>query len=76
MAGYGFNVAADAWSSGGDLGNPRDFASSILHLMDMSPTTRRSIAFASNLRELTWRERLKNLVPLLEEVSRVRVTVH
>jgi hypothetical protein len=42
----------------------------------MGPATRRSIAFAANLRDLTWRERLKNLVPLLEEVSRVRVTVH
>jgi glycosyltransferase involved in cell wall biosynthesis len=57
-------------------GDPRAFAASILHLLGMGPTTRRSIAFASNLRDLTWRERLKNLVPLLEEVSRARVTVH
>jgi sugar transferase (PEP-CTERM/EpsH1 system associated) len=57
-------------------GDPRAFAASILHLLGIAPATRRSIAFAANLRDLTWRERLKNLVPLLEEVSRVRVTVH
>jgi polysaccharide biosynthesis protein PslH len=62
----GVSVAAD----------PQAFAASILHLLGMGPATRRGIAFASNLRDLTWRERLKHLVPLLEEASRARVTVH
>jgi sugar transferase (PEP-CTERM/EpsH1 system associated) len=57
-------------------GDPDAFAASLLHLLKMSPAARRNIAASANLRELTWRERLKNLVPLLEEVSRVRVTVH
>ena len=52
------------------------FAAALLHLLKMPPAVRRNIAFSANLRELTWRERLKNLMPLLEEVSRVRVTVH
>ena len=57
-------------------GDPRAFAASILQLLEMPAATRRGIAFAANLLELSWSERLKNLVPLLEEVSRVRVTVH
>jgi sugar transferase (PEP-CTERM/EpsH1 system associated) len=57
-------------------GDPRAFAASILQLLEMPPATRRGIAGAANLRALTWPERLKHLVPLLEEVSRVRVTVH
>jgi sugar transferase (PEP-CTERM/EpsH1 system associated) len=56
--------------------DPRAFAGSLLQLLEMSPETRRGLAFAANLRELSWQERLKNLVPLLEEVSRARVTVH
>jgi sugar transferase (PEP-CTERM/EpsH1 system associated) len=57
-------------------GDPQTFAASIVHLLRKSPEARRSMAFDANLRELTWRERLKSLVPLLEEVSRLRVTVH
>jgi sugar transferase (PEP-CTERM/EpsH1 system associated) len=62
----GVNVAGDADT----------FAASIVELLRRAPAARRSMAFDANLRELTWRERLKNLVPLLEEVSRQRVTVH
>jgi sugar transferase (PEP-CTERM/EpsH1 system associated) len=72
---------AEGLSAGTQIGvsvaaDPRDFAAAILHLLQMGPAARREMAFAANLRELTWRERLRNLVPLLEEVSRVRVTVH
>ena len=57
-------------------GDAPTFAASIVELLRATPAARRSLAFNANLRELTWRERLKNLVPLLEEVARLRVTVH
>jgi sugar transferase (PEP-CTERM/EpsH1 system associated) len=60
----------------GVAGGAADFAAAIVALLHLPSIERRRLALEANLQQLTWGERLKNLMPLLEEVSRTRVTVH
>ncbi len=60
----------------GVAGEATEFAAAIVALLRLPPHERRRLASEANLQSLTWRQRLRNLLPLLEEVRRARVTVH
>jgi hypothetical protein len=60
----------------GVAGEAAEFAAAMVALLRLPPHERRRLASEANLQSLTWRQRLRNLLPLLEEVRRARVTVH